>query len=62
MPSQASSVMRTRVAQVALPTWRMGVAFAYSELGRGGEARRELDQAAEPDLIAARSTRSQYIQ
>jgi tetratricopeptide (TPR) repeat protein len=39
---------------VDLPTWRMGMAFAYSELGREEDARRELDQAATPGLAGGR--------
>jgi eukaryotic-like serine/threonine-protein kinase len=35
---------------VALPTWRMALAFAYSELGREDDARDELDRATEVDL------------
>jgi hypothetical protein len=39
---------------VALPTWRMALAFAYSELGREEDAQRELDQATEVDLAQDR--------
>jgi tetratricopeptide (TPR) repeat protein len=39
---------------VALPTWRLGLAFTHSELGRAGDARRELDQVATEDLVGAR--------
>ncbi len=40
--------------RVALPTWRMGLALVYSELGREEDAQRELDQAAEDGLTAGR--------
>jgi tetratricopeptide (TPR) repeat protein len=40
--------------RVALPTWRMGLALVYSELGREKDAQRELDQAAEDGLIGGR--------
>jgi eukaryotic-like serine/threonine-protein kinase len=39
---------------VALPTWRMALAFAYGELGQKDDARRELDQGTEVDLARDR--------
>ncbi len=39
---------------VALPTWRLGMAFISSELGREGDARRELDQVEPDDLVCGR--------
>jgi hypothetical protein len=47
-PTQWSSL------HVALPTWRLGMAFTYSELGREGDARRELDQVQTEDLVGGR--------
>ena len=47
-PTQWSSV------HVALPTWRLGLAFISSELGREGDARRELDQVEPDDLVRGR--------